>query len=321
MSLRVLLVTLAAVACLATPAWCGVVAYDASLGALPEVSGWTYMDLAPSAQVPVVSAGVLLSRATTNPDARWWQRSDLAFGFRTGFAMEIVLRAVTSTYNNNIGDGTQRSGYYLDATDSLGRRLSLGIARAGLTLNTDNVLSPTNGIPLIHPVDDAFHLYRVAVIADSAILSVDGARVGATVLGGTGGGDPNLIYFGDGTSAAASEVEIQRVRYGDAAATAAVGAEAVAAPNGLRIAALASPNRHGVDFVVRSGRGGSARLRVLDLAGRRLADLGEVAATAEGARVHWSGDDGSGRAAAAGVYFVTAQGTAGRASCRAIVLR
>lgn len=299
-----------------------LVDYNAALGALPQASGWLFVDDAGAEPAPVVSGGALLPHLTNNPETRWWQRADVPFQFRPGFEMVIVLAVSSSSYNGNVGDGTQRSGFYFDAVDSTGRRLTLGIATPGLTVNTDLRLDPTNGIPLVPSGGVGFHTYRLAVVADSAILQLDGARIGATVLGpAILGSSPDNVYFGDGTGAAGSEVAIQRVRYGYDNGTAAVEPVAMAVPGGLRLEARPSRDHGGVDFALRSDRGGSARVRILDLSGRRLADLGEHVASAAGTTLHWPGTDASGRKIASGAYFALAEGSAGRASCRAIVLR
>jgi hypothetical protein len=318
-ALTVLFVVLAA----ASRAWCGgVVEYHAASGSLPETQGWTYINLAPGVPAPVDSLGVLHPRATGLGDTRWWQRNDVPIAFRDGFEMDIALSVVSSTYVPNVGDGTQRSGFYFEAIDSLGRRLTLGVASQGLTVNTDLTLHPTNGIPLTaSPVSGGLHLLQVRVASDSAVLAVDGSRQGACALGpAVSPGSANNVYFGDGSGGGASEVEIVRVRYGNFGTTDVADRSAAAAERTLRIQALVSPARGGVDFLLRSGRGGGARVCVVDLTGRRRADLGEFVATPTGTRIHWDGSDQSGRTVEAGVYFVRAEGNAGKASTRAIVL-
>jgi len=310
------------VLCLAFPARATQVVYDAGNGALPQATGWNYADLAPGVPAPVDSAGLLFPHATGALDTRFWHRNDVPFTFNRDFSLDITMNVISSDYIPNVGDGTQRSGFYFEAVDTLGRRLTLGIASAGVTVNTDRTLQPTNGIPLVNFVTQgAFHDYEVEAVSDSLILRIDGVRHGACPLGAPlYPNDPDDVYFGDGSNATGSNVAIEFARYGNTQDPTSVNRKPVPAGARLRISPMGIVGRGGVDFALRSADDGRVHVGVFDLGGRRLADLGTVILRTGRGRVHWTGRDDAGFGAPPGLYVVSAAGTAGRGSCKAVVL-
>lgn len=300
------------------PALGTTIAYDPALGSLPEAQGFSYVDLAPSASAPAVVGGVLRPGAVTTAELRYWIREDLLFAFDQGFTLDFELRAISSEYTLLQNDGSQRSGFYVEAIDTAGRRITVGIAGAGVTLNTDGALMPSNGIPLFPLDTSVLHHYLVTAGPDSIRLFVDGSPRGSTPLGARIFTSHD-VYFGDGTTAAGSQVELGRVGFSYAGGTTGVAA----APRGsaaLRVRATGGLGR-AVELAVSDPAGSTDTIRILDVSGRLVRDLGPVVATAGGTVVRWSGADGGGRPAPAGVYFVTAAGTGGRASCRLVMLR
>lgn len=300
-----------------------VVTYDAALGTLPEAQGYAFVDLTLGTPAPAVSGGILSQGPVSATALQYWRRTDLPAEFTEGFTLEADLRVVSSDYNADVGDGTPRSGFYVDATDAVGRRLTLGISSLGVTVNTDLHLQPTNGIPLLQASTGGdFHHFLVRTTADSLYLSIDGTLRGAAVLGGpVAGTGAQGVYFGDGTSAAGSRVDIRRVRYATSTGNVAVGDAPGPAPGALRVSASAALVRGGVDFVVRAGDHSPVRLVVIDAAGRRVRSLGPVEGGGDSGSIHWDGTGASGGAVAPGVYFAVAAGAGARASCRVVVLR
>ena len=312
------------VLCVVAPARAGqVVVYDAGGGTLPEANGWSYFDFAPGVPAPADSAGLLLPRTTGHTDTRFWQRLGDPVTFSGDFSMDITMRVISSDYIPDVGDGTQRSGFYFEVDDSLGHRLALGISAIGLTVNTDRTLSPSNGIPLVpFATGGGLHDFEVDAISDTLVLRIDGTRVGACPIGDPFlVGNPSDVYFGDGSNAAGSTVEVVLVRYGNYGEAAGVKGTPVVSGTGFTVSAMGMVGAGGVDFAMRSIHDGSARVRIFDLGGRRLAELGAVSVHAGTGRVHWSGTDDAGRPVPAGVYFISAAGTAGHGSCKAVVVR
>jgi hypothetical protein len=190
-------------------------------------------------------------------------------------------------------------------------------------VNTDRKLMAGNGIPFLSiPTNDAFHNYRLRTTPDSIYLFIDGVGRGAAILGDTlfGAGAPT-VYFGDGTTAAGSQARIGVVRYSYPVSTTSVAEIAGGSGRPLRIAPLAPVTRDGVGLTILAGSPDPVGIRVLDLAGRTVRDLGDAIA-GRGARfAHWDGNGDAGRAAPAGVYFAVASGQRQRAACRFILLR
>jgi hypothetical protein len=306
------------------PAWATPsVTYDASLGTLPEAQGYTYINQAPTAPAPSVIGGVLLQGPVQDTEQQYWFRNDVPFTFARGIILEAELEIVQSGYAILQGDGSQRSGFYLEAIDSTGRRLTLGIADAGITVNTDATLQPTNGIPLFQPpLGAGFHVYTLTTDADSIYLFIDGTRRRATVLGATiFSGTQPITYFGDGTTAAGSQVEIRRVNYMYSMGTVGVEDPGDVDFGALRIVPLGALMHEGVDLAVHAGTRGPVAVKVFDVRGGMVRDLGSVATGRSGQVVHWDGTDRSGRHVAAGVYFAGASSKEQQAGCRIVLVK
>lgn len=208
-----LLVTLAA-----APARAGfLVTYDPGLGTLPQAQSFVLVETGSLSPPPSISGGTLNQGLTAFAGEQYWQRGDMAFNFDSGFTIEGTLRVLSSTYNPNAnGPGSQRSGYYLEAVDELGRRFTVGIDSGGVTVNTDSSLMTLNGIPRV-PFDttDGFHNYRVVVAAGVGSLFIDGTFFGVTPVGPVV--DPTLanrVLFGDQTTAANSQAQLSFFQYG-----------------------------------------------------------------------------------------------------------
>ena len=195
-----------------------IVTYDPSLGTLPEAQGFTFVEVPPPSPPPSVSGGILHQGLTSFEGQQYWQENDVAFNFNVndGFSFEVILRVLSSTYYPNIGGpGSQRSGYYVEAFDDLGRRFTLGIDSGGVTLNTDATLQTTNGIPhTAFDTTNAFHDYRVVIASGTGSLFIDNTLIGSTPIGPVV--DPGIadrVFFGDGTGGGNSQTELSFFRY------------------------------------------------------------------------------------------------------------
>src|SRR5258708_2310068 len=132
----------------ARPTTATIITYDPSVGTLPDSQGFTLVESPPASPAQTLDSGALHQGPTSQGGTQVWQRQDIPFNFDDGFTLEGTLKVLSSTYDANAGgSGSQRSGYYLEAIDSLGRRFTLGLASSGFTLNTDATLSVGNGIP------------------------------------------------------------------------------------------------------------------------------------------------------------------------------
>jgi hypothetical protein len=308
----------------AVPAWSGTtVTYDPGLGSLPDAQGYTFANQTSGAPFPSVAGGLLLQGPTSASDIEFWHREDISFAFNQGFSAEIKIQAVSSLYVPDVGDGSQRSGFYLECIDTTGRRMTLGIASSGLTVNTDGQLQPSNGIPfLTFDMTNAVHDIKLFTTADSIYLFIDGIRHAAIALGPPiFPSTARVVYFGDGTGAAGSQVKIALVRYSYPGSTVGVGDAFPPAARPLWIAPLGFVMRDGVDLVVRAGVDAAVGVRLYDVRGAIVRDLGQLPRVTGTRTLHWDGRDSSGRSAPAGVYFATARSHGESASCRLVVLR
>jgi hypothetical protein len=306
-----------------TPAWPAPgLLYDAGLGTLPESQGFMYVNSNSGAPAPSVSAGILSQGPTPIIGFQYWIRLDVPFRLAEGTHMEIEMKTLQSDYVLLPSDGSQRSGFYAEVVDSAGRRLTLGIATTGITVNTDRTLLPANGIPFF-PFNsgDAFHHYDLFTTADSIHLFIDGALRGATVLGDSiFTGSQASFYFGDGTTAAGSQVQIRSVNYTRSSSPAGVEPPAQRAANSLRIVARNAVARGGAEFSLIASAPEAVRVKVVDAAGRMVRDLGAVMPDPTGRALAWDGRDAEGRNTPAGLYFAVASGASGRAACKFALL-
>jgi len=92
-------------------------------------------------------------------------------------------------------------------------------------------------------------------------------------------------------------------------------------PSAWRIEALPNPFRSGVALDMRPPGPGTLEVRVYDLAGRMVRDLGSAPAGGGEQQVHWDGRDSGGRAVPVGVYLVRARMGNWSASGRVVRLR
>lgn len=297
------------------------VGYDPSLGTLPELQGWTFVNGAPPPP-PSVSGGILFQGPTGDITTQWWQRQGLGISCQTGFAMEIVIKVISSNYTI-VGNGTQRSGFTFEAVDNRGRRISLSLAGSGVTLNTDATLQPNNGIPhLPFSTGGTFHRYTVTAQSGRISLFIDDTLRATTPVGDTlyaGTADTNLVYFGDGTGAAGSQTQIRSVRYGDPATVVGVRGSPTHATRLSLDQGVMGLGR--TEMILRGADGRRVDVQILDARGALVRSLGRIVLQNRATHVWWDGKSSSGRYAASGIYFVRASADGGVAGSRMVLIR
>lgn len=192
------------------------VTYDPNLGTLPDAQGFTREE-DPGFPVPVVGGGVLHTFAQTVPSATqyWYNNSNPLDFSTTPYSLEATLQVISSNYVFPLGDGTQRSGYYLWAIDAAGRSVAVGIASDGITINTDAGFTPDNGVPFTSfNTTDAFHTYRLLIANGVVTLFIDGTLFATTPVGGEIRTDvPNRVIFGDASGVGVSEIELRLFQF------------------------------------------------------------------------------------------------------------
>ena len=193
-----------------------IVMYDPSLGTLPQAQGFSSFEVDGLSPAPSVSGGILYQGPTNFTGEQWFQRNDIPFNFDDGFTLEATLKIISSTYEPNAGGpGSQRSGFYLDAIDELGRIFITGISSGGVTVNTDHYLSTANGITFrSFNTTDAFHQYRLVVADGVATLLIDNTTYGSTPIGSAlYPSVANRVDFGDETGGGNSQTQLTSFKY------------------------------------------------------------------------------------------------------------
>jgi hypothetical protein len=183
--------------------------YDASLGSLPTDQGWSLEGVA--TPIPVVSGGVLLQGPTG--DSQSWTKplTDLDFSAAgPSFVVEADLRVISSGFRDG---AIPRAGYQISAGDNAGRLFTLFLSDERVDLH--NAGDGTGGVFSLFTTTDGFHTYRFSVDSGLGSPFVDNASTPllSLAVGDPGWFPPDTASFGDGTSAASSQTELQRIAF------------------------------------------------------------------------------------------------------------
>ena len=154
--------------------------------------------------------------------------------------------------------------------------------------------SKLSGGPLDHPA-----MYTSMNVLGSVILDVTGTRMDVTFL--------------DDTGAVRDELTIVK--------GAATAAPLAASATTLAIHVAPSPFVRSTEIRFQLPETAAARVRVLDPAGRVVRELARRELDAGEHRLSWDGRDRSGRAVAAGVYFVTLEQGGARRAAKVVLAR
>jgi len=155
----------------------------------------------------------------------------------------------------------------------------------------------TSGGTLNHPV-----MVESLNLLGSLVLDVAGNRLDAHFIGSNGAAlDSFTIVKGPGILAA-----------GDPPVHSSTLALALSSAN---------PARRGARFDFTLPRGGSARLDIFDMAGRRLARVAQAEFAAGSHRADWSGRSANGEHVAAGVYFAVLESGGERRAVKVVIAR
>ena len=207
--------------------------YDASLGSLPTAQGWSLEGVA--TPVPVVSGGVLLQGPTG--DSQSWTKplTDLDFSAAgPSFVVEADLRVISSGFS---AGAIPRAGYQISAGDNAGRLFTLFLSDGRVDLH--NAGDGAGGVFSNFTTTDGFHNYRFSIDSGLGRLFVDNASTPllSLVVGDPGWFPPYTASFGDGTSAASSQTELQHIAFN------AVPEPSTALLLGLGLAGMAAGRR------------------------------------------------------------------------------
>jgi hypothetical protein len=192
------------------------VSYDASLGTLPTDQGWQGYYEGDSSPAPYVSNGILHQGLTASYGTQTWSAISpvsIDMSGSTPFIAESCFRVLQSSFWQNGTDW--RNGFNVVINDQSGRCVQAGFSSSGVSLRGDqNNVMGEYGVQFV-PFDttSTTHTYRVVTSSNVGYLYADNALLATTPIGSPYGGH-NGVWFGDGTYAGNSQVDIQYVRFG-----------------------------------------------------------------------------------------------------------
>jgi hypothetical protein len=189
------------------------ITYDANLGTLPELQGFTRADEGGSAD-PTVTDGMLNQGPTAYFSRQYWYSdSPVPIDFSNGFTLQATLKVLQSSYEPDTCIEGQRAGYNLSVTDKDSRLIDVGIGCHGLFIANDDRQDVSTAPFTAFDATDAFHNYRLVVTADGGALYIDDAPVLFTPLGDPSAEPANRVFFGDETSRGWSLTQLRLLRY------------------------------------------------------------------------------------------------------------
>jgi hypothetical protein len=189
--------------------------YDASLGTLPEMQGFTSQVVA--ADNPTVSGGVLDVDGYSlgnNAAPGYYTGQNGTFLFDS-FVMEGRLRILAATTRSSPGAGNfPRGGFVMSAVSQTGFDLGLEFGETGVWLQTSDgtALNPPASSFLNFDTTNGFHTYRVVANGSTASLYLDGATTSALSLAISSlqnSGGASTVLFGDASSLTRSHYQLQ----------------------------------------------------------------------------------------------------------------
>lgn len=194
-------------ALVSSPALAGdlILRYDASQGVFPTDRCWEAIG-AENAPPPTLVDGALVHGLTGYGNASYFTHSFPPLSFADSAAIEASIKVDSSTWYGI--SPYQRSGFYLEMSDSAGTWASLGISSDRVLLQT----ADQNFSDLTYLINTtrAYHTYRLQFAGATATVLIDGVPVITHTVGS--GSTPNLAYFGDASILGNSKTRIQYVQ-------------------------------------------------------------------------------------------------------------
>lgn len=187
---------------LAVPVQAATITYNAGLGSLPTVQGWTLYEGGGVVSAPVVSSGLLLQGPTSAPGHQYWEYDDSTFNFATGsLSVDFRIKIDSASFHPY-----PRGGYTVVLSDADGRLSALYLSSGSVFLTNDPVTGSSSIIPF--NTTDGFHDYNLVINSSGSSLSIDGNPIVSLGLGSIGVQPGHLISFGDATVLGNSESDL-----------------------------------------------------------------------------------------------------------------
>ena len=189
-------------AALAVPVQAATITYNAGLGSLPTVQGWTLYEGGGVVPAPVVSGGLLLQGPTSVSGHQYWEYDDSTFNFATGsLSVDFRIKIDAASFHPYPRGG---STVVVSAAD--GRLSALYLSSGSVFLTNDPVTGSSSIIPF--NTTDGFHDYNLVINSSGSSLSIDGNPIVSMALGSIGVQPGHLISFGDATVLGNSESDL-----------------------------------------------------------------------------------------------------------------
>ena len=217
-------------------------AYLPSLNTLPQQQGWSFVDEGGNG-TPTVVGGTLNQGPTAYRRRQYWARNDLAtdLSFDPVF-ISFTIKINSSTYFENAAANNWRTGWDLFYVDRFGGAIGVGLAGSsnpnepsGVRIHVGSDLSNPLSSAFV-PFDTTTNFVVYTLVANATtntlVLSAGSQRLASVPLTGlytdpVGQAPAGYFYFGDGTSAGASQTELTSLTWGIVPAPSSVAALAL----------------------------------------------------------------------------------------------
>ena len=215
----------------------------------------------------------------------------LALGSPSGGTKRYIGSTVMNTGLPDLSGGSNTNGMQIAFNDS---------NTAGITASSvANAATATRGMEALLPWGDLLMAGPGANVKLMAMIVQPDGRIGNQFLPGLGGGGG--INLGNLGYAPKSLRTIASTQF---ATVSTVVLDAPAPATALALNAWPNPHRDAVRVRFTLPRAQRVQVDVIDLAGRRVRDLGARPMDAGAQTLEWDGREDSGRAAGSGLYFV-----------------
>lgn len=224
-------------------------AYLPSLNTLPQQQGWSSVDEGGNG-TPTVVGGTLNQGPTAYRRRQYWARNDLAtdLSFDPVF-ISFTIKVNSSTYFENAAADNWRTGWDLFYVDRFGGAIGVGLAGSsnpnepsGVRIHVGSDLSDPLSSEFV-PFDTTSDFRTYTLISLPGVLALfadtqntpswdDDELLTFVPSDGlytdpVGQAPPGYFYFGDGTSAGASETQLTSLTWGIVPAPSSVAALAL----------------------------------------------------------------------------------------------
>ena len=187
--------------------------YDPSLNTLPQDQCF---DVSSSGAPAATVANGILHQGPTSAGATqsWHKKPNIAIDFTTGYAAHADVYVVSSYYAASACGTGQRAGWYLGATDNIGRLIYVGVGSNNVFMtNNDTASVGANGPVVSIPMAGQWRSLDLETDATGARLMIDGVLKLTLPYSTFRHSSKNTVYFGDLSICGGSETKLMSARF------------------------------------------------------------------------------------------------------------